>query len=38
MVTPQQIHRLVDFREVSVRINNWAYKFVAAYVMSLLKN
>lgn len=38
IVTPQQIHRLIDFREVGVRIDDWAYELVAAYVMSLALN
>ena len=37
IVAPQQIHRLIDFREVSVGIDDWAYELVAAYVMSLAK-
>lgn len=35
VVAPQQIHRLVNFREISVGVDNRADELIAAQMMSL---
>ena len=35
VVAPQQIHRLINFREISVGVDNRADELIAAQMMSL---